>query len=113
MPFGSAANLMPPHDSMGLLVHELGLLFGLFHTFEYECDKEENLVRDTLLGKTVSLQSEEECCVNIVPKEVLCTRKGAKQADTCPLSNYMMYAPFKCRNTFTEGQVARMKDMYS
>jgi hypothetical protein len=98
---------------MGLLLHELGHWFGLFHTFEYECDKEGDLVRDTLLGKHVSLQWEKECSANIVPKEAFCTRKGAKQADAYPLSNYMTYAPFKCRNTFTEGQVARMKDMYS
>jgi hypothetical protein len=107
------ANLMPPLSSMGLLVHELGHWFGLSHTFEYECDKEGDLVRDTLLGKRVSLQREKECSANIVPKEALCTRKGAKQADAYPLSNYMTYAPFKCLNTFTEGQVARMKNMYS
>ncbi|CAI6076949.1 hypothetical protein V2G26_012506 [Clonostachys chloroleuca] len=81
------------------LIHEVGHWFGLIHTFEGGCDKGDE-VDDT-------------------PPQVASSTTCGLPAKTCPgaaavlFKNYMDYSPGACRDSFTPGQVERMKGFWT
>jgi hypothetical protein len=109
---------MPPHQgNIALLAHEVGHWLGLYHIFEDGCPTKErnnegDLVRDTALGLETQYQ-DGKCSADVIPAKSLCTRPGAKQPESYPIENIMSNSPMNCRTSFTEGQFARMRDMYS
>jgi hypothetical protein len=114
-----AAAVIDRDVSAAVLIHEMGHVFGLFHTFFY-CDLDEleagspcltnptpcscgDFVTDTNFDtqdNTVVVLANGDCEID------LSTSGGVPNA---PYSNYMSYAPDVCRNNFTNGQRRRMK----
>ncbi|KAF2708585.1 metalloprotease [Pleomassaria siparia CBS 279.74] len=82
------------------MIHEVGHWFGLYHTFAYGCEKSYDYVDDTPIeNQPIALGG---CDVG---------------RDSCPdqpgldlVHNYMSYSSDECRDSFTPGQVQRMRE---
>ncbi|OAA44542.1 metalloprotease 1 [Beauveria brongniartii RCEF 3172] len=90
--------LSSTHNKNHITTHEVGHWLGLLHTFEGNCDKNNDYVADT-----PAMQMNYHTC--------------NKTIDTCPdmpgndpVNNFMSYGD--CIREFTPGQVTRMKSMY-
>jgi hypothetical protein len=83
-------------------VHETGHWMGLLHTFEgYSCTGDGDFVADT-------------------PAESTPTNGCPVNKDSCPdvegldpVHNYMDYSTDACYTSFTDGQIARMRDIWN
>ncbi|CAH0055831.1 unnamed protein product [Clonostachys solani] len=82
-------------------IHEFGHWFGLWHVFQGGCSGEGDMVDDTPAQQSTHYG---ECPTN---------------ADTCPAQegldtpfNYMSYGGDACFSGFTDGQVARVHNMF-
>ncbi|PSN65773.1 hypothetical protein BS50DRAFT_397490 [Corynespora cassiicola Philippines] len=87
-------------DLGGSLVHEAGHWFGLFHTASMSCEESWDYVDDT-------------------PMELISDVIGGCDIgrDTCPdqpgldpIHNWMGFSNDPCRNSFTPGQIQRMRE---
>jgi hypothetical protein len=103
------ANTMPGGSMAGYnqgmtAVHETGHWLGLLHTFEgYSCEGEGDLIADTPMQAT----STDGCPVDQVK-------------DSCPgmegvdlIHNYMDYSEDSCYESFTPGQVSRIRTLWT
>lgn len=93
----------------GAAVHEVGHWFGLLHVWSDSCDDEGDLVADTPQQKapsTVAGDSPDGQCA--VPEKDSCPNEPG----TDNSSNFMDYAGDDCAEGFTQGQRARMHNVY-
>lgn len=86
----------PKHDEGKTASHETGHWLGLWHTFEFLCDQEGDLVTDTPAHSANFDCEEDDSCL--------------EQPGTDPIHNYMNYTGDACRNQFTAGQGARARE---
>ncbi|KAH6622465.1 hypothetical protein C7974DRAFT_473738 [Boeremia exigua] len=84
----------------GTLIHEVGHWFGLYHTFANGCEKSYDYVADTPI---------EDQPLGLGGCEI--------GRDSCPdqpgldsIHNYMSYSDDECRNSWTPGQIQRMRE---
>jgi hypothetical protein len=112
----TAKNLLPNSAS---LIHEVGHWFGLFHTLHFGCptihkNHEGDYVGDTTLGQHANFKELKGDCKSLdILDKYKCFPLNKKKLDPYPVYNIMSYTPDRCRNTFTVGQISRMRDMYS
>lgn len=80
------------------MTHEVGHWFGLYHTFQNECNGAGDSVDDTpACKKSFSCDGNLDTCPGLPGKD--------------PVNNFMSYGT--CRRQFTSGQGARMRSSYN
>ncbi|KAJ4985682.1 metalloprotease [Stagonosporopsis vannaccii] len=90
-----------PNYTKGItLVHEVGHWFGLYHTFAFGCEKSYDYVADTPIEDQPMFLG--GCEIG---------------RDSCPdqpgldsIHNYMSYSDDDCRDSWTPGQIQRMRE---
>ncbi|EAU83863.2 metalloprotease [Coprinopsis cinerea okayama7 len=92
MPGGSSA----PYDKGMTLVHEVGHWGGLYHTFEGGCSGKGDYVDDT---------PKQREAVYGCPKPIASCPGGQKAL----VKNFMNYSDDDCMDSFTEGQITRLR----
>ena len=116
-------------DVSGVLIHEIGHYFDLFHTHELNwgfdcpngtlCSEVGDLVCDTAPSRNMlfetcvdptdcSLRTDESSCIEGYP-EPLCDGSPFLESET---RNFMSYSPVHCLLEFTPGQYDRMNATY-
>jgi hypothetical protein len=90
----------PDFDASATLIHEAGHAFGLYHTFENDCNTPGDLVDDTPYN-TVYYG---DCTTLTQPRDSCPTLPGADL-----LNNWMQYSVDRCMTSFTAGQADRMQ----
>jgi len=85
------------YDNGGTLVHEMGHMLGLYHTFQGGCSSINDEVSDTPACETsYGCPSVSDTCPSF---------SGADQTE-----NFMSYSDDSCMNTFTMGQALRIRE---
>lgn len=101
-------------NSPGLVEHEVGHYFGLYHTHG---DDSPNSIPECPNGSNCATAGDEVCDTpadpNILTLMSGCTYIGTVQSPcggsyTPAVNNYMNYAPLSCQSTFTAGQFNRI-----
>lgn len=93
-----AGAFSPPYDKGRTMTHEVGHMFGLFHTFQGGCAGE-NYTSGDYCADTPAVAN---------------SNGGCSFVDSCPtggpdmIQNYMDYTNDSCMNTFTQDQKDRM-----
>ena len=100
--YSSLPQIGPPPYNLGqTATHEIGHWLGLFHTFQGGCSATGDHVGDTVshsgpnYGKPAVEQRHNACDPN----------------EVAPVQNYMNYVDDDWMDRFSDGQVARMRDM--
>ncbi|KAJ6789863.1 hypothetical protein PWT90_10970 [Aphanocladium album] len=109
-----------PYNKGITLVHETGHWLGLLHTFEpgdsaaeddelAGCKGDGDYVQDTPAEASAAFgcQVDRDTCKGTIESGNPTSDPGLD-----PIHNYMDYSDDACLNTFTEGQVRRMKTAY-
>ncbi|KAF2796518.1 hypothetical protein K505DRAFT_415708, partial [Melanomma pulvis-pyrius CBS 109.77] len=101
-----------PEFNLGdTLVHEVGHWFGLYHTFAYGCEKSYDYVDDTPIEDQPPVLGGCDVGRDSCPDQPgLDLVREVKLTQTLNPDNYMSYSSDECRNSWTPGQIQRMRE---